>query len=161
MLVRAAVPEDAEAIAAVHVRAWQVGYAHAFPPERLAELDVVSRTRWWRDGLESGWTVLVTEDMSGFVGFGPSRDADNEGEIYTIYVAPEHWGRGRGRALMDAALEALRADGYPGAILWVLDDNPRARRFYEAAGWETDGATKEDEFLDTRVREVRYRISLR
>jgi RimJ/RimL family protein N-acetyltransferase len=44
--------------------------------------------------------------------------------------------------------------------LWVLEDNPRARRFYEAAGWSTDGRTKEDEFLDTRVREVRYRIAL-
>jgi GNAT superfamily N-acetyltransferase len=161
MLVRAAGPEDAEAIAAVHVRAWQAAYAHVFPPERLAALDEAARARHWREGLASDWTALVIDDASGFASVGPSRDVEGEGELYAIYVHPEHWGTGRGRVLMDAALAALRADGFEEATLWVLDDNPRARRFYEAAGWETDGATKEDEFLDTRVREVRYRISLR
>ena len=160
MLVRAAAPEDAEAIAAVLVRAWQLAYAHVFPPERLSGLDEAARARQWREGLEADWSALVLDDLSGFVSAGPSRDAPGEGEIYAIYVAPEHWGTGRGRVLMDAALETLRA-GFDEATLWVLDDNPRARRFYEAGGWETDGATKEDEFLDTRVREVRYRISLR
>jgi hypothetical protein len=43
----------------------------------------------------------------------------------------------------------------------VLEDNPRARRFYELAGWSVDGAVKQDEFLETLVREVRYRIELR
>ena len=161
MRVRAAVPEDAEAIAAIHVRAWQAAYAHVFPAERLAGLDARGRARWWRDGLQSGgWTVLVTEDVTGFVGFGPSREAEGEGEIYSIYVAPEYWGTGRGRVLMERALEELRAQGFAAATLWVLEDNPRARRFYEAAGWELDGAAKEDEFLGTHVYEVRYRISL-
>jgi hypothetical protein len=54
----------------------------------------------------------------------------------------------------------LRADGFEEAVLWVLDDNPRARRFYELAGWRLNGAVKEDTFLDTPVREVRYRIAL-
>ena len=44
-------------------------------------------------------------------------------------------------------------------MLWVLDDNPRARRFYELAGWRLDGGVKEDTF-DTLVREVRYRIAV-
>jgi GNAT superfamily N-acetyltransferase len=161
MLVRAAVPEDAEAIAAVHVRAWQVAYAHVFPPERLAGLDEAARSRQWREGLETDWSALVLDDGSGFASVGPSRDVEGEGELYAIYVDPEHWGTGRGRALMEAGLAALRADGFEEATLWVLDDNPRARRFYEAAGWRLDGAEKPDEFLGTEIREVRYRISLR
>lgn len=161
MLVRAAVPEDAEAIAAVHVRAWQVAYAHVFPPEKLAGLDEAARARQWREGLEADWHALVLDDLSGFASVGPSREVSGEGELYAIYVSSEHWGTGRGRALMDAALAALREAGFEDAILWVLEDNPRARRFYEAAGWRLDGTVKEDEFLDTPVREVRYRISLR
>ena len=161
MRVRAAVPEDAEAIASIHVRAWQVAYAHVFPPERLAELDVARRAQHWREGFESGWQPLVTDDVTGFVSVGPSRDVAGEGELYAIYVAPEHWGTGRGRTLMERAVEELRRQGFEEATLWVLEDNPRARRFYEAAGWRTDGAVKEDEFLGTPVREVRYRISLR
>ena len=163
MNVRAAVPEDAEAIADAHVRAWQVAYAHAFPDEALAGLDRAPRERHWREGIRSGWTVLVTDDVSGFASVGPTRDADAEGagEVYAIYVTPEQWGTGAGRALMAAAVEALRDAGFSEAVLWVLEDNPRARRFYELAGWEADGAAKPDVFLGTRVREVRYRISLR
>ena len=61
---------------------------------------------------------------------------------------------------MRAALSVLRDEGYGAATLWVLERNPRARRFYEAAGWIADGAVKDDTYLGTPVREVRYRISL-
>jgi RimJ/RimL family protein N-acetyltransferase len=61
---------------------------------------------------------------------------------------------------MVEALERLRRLGFEEATLWVLEDNPRARRFYEIAGWRPDEIVKEDEFLRTRVREVRYRIEL-
>ena len=58
---------------------------------------------------------------------------------------------------MDAAKELLRAQ-YRDATLYVLDDNPRARRFYEREGWALDGTTKTGEFLGLPVAEVRYRI---
>lgn len=61
---------------------------------------------------------------------------------------------------MRVGIEALRAAGHREAILWVLDDNRRARRFYEREGWRLDGAVKEDDFLGVRVSEVRYRITL-
>jgi GNAT superfamily N-acetyltransferase len=63
------------------------------------------------------------------------------GELYAMYVAPAWWSTGTGRALMGHVLTALGADGYPRAILWVLADNARARRFYERAGFTPDGST--------------------
>ena len=39
----------------------------------------------------------------------------------------------------------------------MLEDNPRARRFYEREGWVLDGERKGDEFLGVAVTEVRYR----
>jgi GNAT superfamily N-acetyltransferase len=163
MLVRGAVPGDAEAIAEVHVRSWQGAYAHVFPAEGLARLDASRRAAHWRARIAGGETVLVTDDVTGFASVGASQDPDAAGlgELYAIYVTPEHWDTGAGRALMAGALDALREAGFGEAVLWVLEDNPRARRFYERAGWTADGAVKEDEFLGTRVREVRYRISLR
>jgi ribosomal protein S18 acetylase RimI-like enzyme len=59
---------------------------------------------------------------------------------------------------MEAAKDLLRAS-YSDATLYVLEDNPRARRFYEREGWALDGVTKADEFLGMPVPEVRYRIS--
>jgi RimJ/RimL family protein N-acetyltransferase len=61
---------------------------------------------------------------------------------------------------MAAALGALRASGFATASLWVLEDNPRARRFYEREGWRHDGAKREEEFLGVPISEVRYRIEL-
>jgi RimJ/RimL family protein N-acetyltransferase len=58
---------------------------------------------------------------------------------------------------MASALEALR--GYSSATLWVLEENPRARRFYEREGWIRNGERRCEEFLGVTVAEVRYRIT--
>ena len=159
MEIRRARPEDAAAVAAVHVRTWQAAYEHVFGAERLAAIDVASRRRFAERGIERGG-VWVAEDggrIVGFVSIGDSRGAADEGELYAIYVLPEAWGSAAGRGLMAAAVEALRGV-YPTAILWVLDDNPRARRFYEREGWELDGGTQTEDFLGLDVTEVRYRL---
>ena len=84
--------------------------------------------------------------MLGFASLGPSRDEHGVGELYAIYVDPDEWSRGAGRALIERAEERL-AEEYAEATLWVLEDNPRARRFYEAAGWQPDGARQSVERL--------------
>jgi GNAT superfamily N-acetyltransferase len=167
-MVRDARPEDAGAIARVHTKSWQVGYAHAFPAEALANISTERRrenmARWI--GSERPRTaVLVAETEGAVVGFasvGPSRDHDSgsAGELYAIYVEPASWGAGIGQQLIAAAEERLRVAGFPEATLWVLGDNPRARRFYEAAGWALDGATKQEVHLGVEVTEVRYRKRL-
>jgi hypothetical protein len=61
---------------------------------------------------------------------------------------------------MAAVLGALRAAGFVTAHLWVLEDNPRARHFYERGGWMLDDGRREEEFLGVPITEVRYRITL-
>ena len=165
MLVRPAGVEDAAAIAWVHVRTWQAAYAHAFGAERLAGLDVERRAGFWREWLAGERAnVFVAEDEGRVVAFasvGANEQEPELGELYAIYALPEAWGSGAGPALMAAALAALRAAGFREALLWVLADNPRARRFYEREGWRADGAEREEELLGVRVVEARYRIELR
>ena len=167
--MRRARPEDAAAIAAVHVRTWQAAYEHVFGAERLAGIDPERRRLGWERALSEQFEeedVFVAEDggrIVAFAGAGPSRDASGEGELYSIYALPEAWGSGVGAALMAEALEALRARGFAEAILWVLEDNPRARRFYAREGWRLDdgeSARKVEPHLGVDVAEVRYRISL-
>ena len=81
------------------------------------------------------------------------------GELFAIYVDPEAWGRGAGRALMDTALASLR-EHFDEAVLWVLEDNPRTRRFYELAGWVHDGGRDTFSRWDVDAPVVRYRIAL-
>ncbi|NIK57103.1 GNAT family N-acetyltransferase [Kribbella shirazensis] len=82
--------------------------------------------------------------MIGYVGVGPERDETappNTGELYALFVHPDHWGTGAGRALTDAACADLRAANCGTVQLWVLEANTRARRFYARYGFTetTDG----------------------
>ncbi len=77
-----------------------------------------------------------------------------------IYLAQEAAGRGIGRALLAHAVNDLRARRFTRATLWVLGTNARARRFYEAAGWRADGATKVETRDGAALREVRYAMDL-
>ena len=157
-MIRPGTPEDAEAVARVNVETWQAAYAHALPRERLMNLSVQERVAFWRS-----WPPLVAEvdgEIVGYVAVGASSEGDGGGELFAIYVHPDHWRTGVGRRLIQAGEERLRTLGHAEAILWVLEDNPRARRFYEAAGWSTDGTTRPIELLGVEVPEILYRKSL-
>ncbi|MEV7802702.1 GNAT family N-acetyltransferase [Microbispora sp. NPDC088329] len=168
MVIRRAEPADAEAIAAVHVRSWQAAYPGLMPQAYLDRLTPAMRLPVWERLLgESSprrTEVLVAETdgaVAGFASLGPGRDEDVDpasvGEVSAIYLMPEVWGAGIGGRLMAAALHSLAAAGYEQAILWVVDGNSRARRFYERGGWRPDGAVQRDESDGFPLTEVRYR----
>ena len=80
-------------------------------------------------------------------------------ELYALYVHPDWWSTGTGRALMDRSLARVCAAGYMSITLWVLRDNARARRFYGRAGFAADGARHVLDDLGG-VTEIRYRRTL-
>ena len=161
MDVRPATVEDADAIARVHTRGWHVAYADVFPRDRLFEWQ--SDVERWRSRLSHPTpraAAFVAEHGGRVVGFatcGPNRDEPPVGELYAIYVEPESWGAGAGRALIARIEHALLDAGFGEATLWVLAQNERARRFYERAGWHDDRGRQQERFLETDVTEVRYR----
>jgi hypothetical protein len=120
-VVRDARVDDAEAIARVHVAAWQEAYKHVFSPEALALLSVEQRAAQWHDWLKYGEiTVLVVErddEVRAFASAGPNRDEEAQ------------------------------------------PSNPRARSFYEAAGWCTED-TRSEIVLGMEVAEIRDRKRL-
>ncbi|MBO0702049.1 MAG: GNAT family N-acetyltransferase [Candidatus Dormibacteraeota bacterium] len=163
-------PEDAERLAWVHARVWQQAYAGLMPADLLDDLmrTLPRRTQRWRRQLAESppWVACLDgREPVGFAGWLPSRDEDarpgETGEIGTIYVLQEYWRAGVGRLLMRAALTSLRESGYREATLWVLEGNRRARRFYEAGGWQADGTRKVGDLRGVSLQEVRYRIPLR
>ena len=156
-MIRRATPEDAEAVARVHIETWQAAYAHVLPREGLESLSGERAAR--RSELHRRSPPIVAEtdgEIVGFVSVGPGLDPGTDGELYAIYVRPDHWGGGFGRQLIQAGEGRLRELGHSHAILWVLEDNPRARRFYELAGWTADGTARPIQLLGVEVPEVRY-----
>jgi GNAT superfamily N-acetyltransferase len=164
MEVRDATADDAAAVAGVQERGWQQAYRHVFPPAELDRGGFIQVERWRRRlaAPPAGWATFVAEvdgEVTGFVCLGGSRDLRRCGEVYAIYVDPGAWARGLGRALLERAEREL-ARRWPLAALWVLEANDRARRFYAAAGWEPDGARKQEAWFGVAADEVRYRKRL-
>jgi GNAT superfamily N-acetyltransferase len=164
--VRRATVTDAPDLGRLHVRAWQAAYRGQMPDDYLDGLSAEERAAGWRRALgrdRDRDPVLVAERADRVVGFavvGPARDPAAAGELYAINVDPDHWGTGAGRALLEAAQLELTRLGYGEAVLWVLPGNHRARRFYEVAGWASDGARRTSEVWGAVVDEVRYRRPL-
>lgn len=157
--------DDAPALAGVNVRGWQAAYRDVMPQAFLQGLSVEQRSAGWRRWIASPetWTQVAVDDdgtLLGYVAFSAARDADAAGaaEIVAIYVDPPHWRRGVGAQLMAAAARVIADAGFARTVLWVLQDNPRARAFYERRGFRHDpDGVRSISIGGVELPELRYR----
>jgi GNAT superfamily N-acetyltransferase len=167
MELRHAEPTDAMAVARLHVRSWQVAYRKLMPDDYLDQLRPEDRAKKYDFGnLDSlrPQTIVATESrkIRGFATIAPAQDSDMSGygELCALYVDPDHWGRGIGVALVSEVRARLFDLGFRNAILWVLEGNLRAERFYRRDHWIPDGAQRTDEVWGVKVNDLRYRRKL-
>ncbi|WP_322936598.1 GNAT family N-acetyltransferase [Nocardioides bizhenqiangii] len=167
--VRVAWSQDAAAIAAVQLRAWERRY-DALLPSLLAErgLDPETHAAAWQASLtrppEARHRALVALERVRVVGFaltGPATDPDADpavdGEIGEFTIDPGHLRQGHGSRLLQAAVDTLLADGFTRVTTWVDSTDDALRAFLTSAGWDADGATRElaDETGAGTVKQVR------
>ena len=162
--------DDAAGIGHVHVETWQASYRGDIPDAYLDAMSAEERGREWRHAIESDpgprhgrFVTHADDEVSGFCMCGPAAHhgaAQDVGEVYAIYVHPDHWDSGAGRVLMVAALDFLRSAAFTSAVLWVLPTNDRAKRFYERGGWTLDGITKTEDVAGLEIPHTRYSIAL-
>jgi ribosomal protein S18 acetylase RimI-like enzyme len=116
-------------------------------PFRSGEEAWKRRRPYYATLLESGrGTLLLAEEEDGrAIGYamvavrgGQATLVTGErvAELETLSVAGAERGRGVGRALMDAAYDVIRELGATEIMLYVLDGNDGAMRFYERYGLE-------------------------
>ena len=126
-------PEDAPALAALHVAAWEETYAGLLPRTEIDRFDLTFRTRQWVQMLRNDRMRVAWVPGSGFAFSGPQRESDwvargYPEELQAIYLLRAAQGNGAGQALFNAVRP-------PGPfMLWVLQGNDRAIRFYERMG---------------------------
>lgn len=167
MLIRSATSEDALAVARVHVRSWQEAYRGLLSDDYLDRLRAEERAQRYQFGATdpSRPSTIVAAQGSAIVGFAtvvPARDPDarGKGELCALYVDPDQWGKGIGRALIEEARLRLGKLGCRDAILWVLAGNTRAERFYVRDGWCPDGQRRTMSIWGVTVEEIRYQRQL-
>ena len=167
MLLRPARPGDEMAVARVHVRSWQVGYRGLLPDDYLNGLRPEDRAARYTFGSPDAsvphTTLAILDDrLAGFATTGCARETDRKdtGELFALYVEPDLWGRGVGRTLIADARRHLAEQGFTDAVLWVLVQNIRARRFYEIDEWVVDEGPRSETIWGITVQSIRYRCKL-
>lgn len=147
------------AVSRVYEESWKFAYQGIVPQSYLDSIPA----GFWASGLEQAGrhTLVLTEagEPVGTASFGPSRwpDFPDFGEIVSLYLLPEYMGKGYGGPLLEAAAQALADRGFREILLWVLEENHRARRFYEKAGFRFDGARMEQDIGGKTLGELLYR----
>jgi putative acetyltransferase len=140
--LRRATADDAAAIASVLTASFRLlvflPMLHTAEEDRRFIANVVLRD----------CEVTVAEDESGIVAF-LARSGE---EVRLLYTRPDRIGSGAGTQLIEAA----KKSGVTALELWCFQANIRARRFYEARGFQairfTDGADNEERMPDIRYR---------
>ena len=143
MNIRDAQPEDALAIAEVHVASWLTTYPGIMPQEHLDALSIPEHEQMWWGRLRFAGlgkpfvSVAETEDRKivGFVSGGVERsgDTDYQSEIYALYLLEAFQRQGGGRKLVREMARRLDGAGYRTLLIWVNVHNS-AHHFYEALG---------------------------
>lgn len=162
--IRYATLNDSESCANIHARSWLFAY------DRCVDRNIIEEynTRWpmiWPKMLakneNSHYVIEVGEKIIGFLTVNPARDADLPDTVYelvALYLDPDYIGKSFGRQAMAWVKNEIISRGYNTVSLWVLEQNSRARRFYEKSGFIFEGNSKPSGLGDTV--ELRYICNL-
>lgn len=155
--------DDRFAISRIYEESWKFAYKNILPQSYL---ESIQTGRWVPNLDKEGMHSLVLIEDGIFIGtssYCKSRfsDFNNFGEIVSIYLLPQYIGKGYGKLLLDAVVGELEQLGFQDIFLWVLEDNLRARKFYEKSGFIFSGSYLDDNIGGKELREMQYYCSVK
>ena len=143
----------------LHALGWRAAYRDSIPAGYMTR--EITDDRWtavfaknYEEGIYHGLLLYNGDQPLSCATYGPARveqsagdticnfsspDLAAWGELVSLYSHPDHWGQGYSSAVMEEVLHHMIVSGYPGCFLYVLQENDRARRFYEKHGFSWDG----------------------
>lgn len=161
----------------LHALGWRAAYRDSIPAEYMSR--EITDGRWtaifrknYEEGVYRGLLLYDGDRPLCCATYGPARveqsagdticqfsspDLAAWGELVSLYGHPDCWGQGYGSVVIEEVLNRLRTAGYPGCFLYVLQENNRARRFYEKHGFAWDSHSLKMALTpDTVLTDLRY-----
>ena len=142
---------DEATLALIQTESWKAGFKDILNPETLQRYTQLDKaTAMYRHLLENnignGYLMKVEGIPHCIAWWSASRENDmpDYAELICIHSLPDRWRKGYGKKMMNAVMRDIKDAGYSKVILWVFEENIRARRFYETLGFIMTGKTKKD-----------------
>lgn len=158
LILRPVAKEEVDDISRIYALSWKTAYRGIVPQTYL---DLLSEHRWslfLADNLSKSYVLLNNDRYIGTSSICPARDEKMTGwgEIISIYLLPEYFGKGYGKILFNFSINELKRSGFSNIYLWTLEKNMRAKTFYEKFGFTQDGQKMTCEIGGEKLDEVRY-----
>ena len=140
---------DEATLAFIQTESWKAGFKDILSADVLQRCTQIDKAtamyrRLLKQNIGNGYLLRVNGNPHCIAWWDASREKDmpDYAELICIHSLQNQWRKGYGSKMMDAVLHDIVAAGYSKVMLWVFEDNARARRFYEAHGFTTSGKVK-------------------
>ena len=140
---------DEATLAYIQTESWKAAFKDILREELLQSCTQLDKaTKMYRRLLEqkigNGYLLKVEGEPHCIAWWDATRETDMLGyaELICIHSLQSKWRKGYGSRMMDAVLHDIAKAGYSKVMLWVFEDNTRARQFYETHGFTTNGMVK-------------------
>ena len=140
IVIRKAVPEEAETIIDINIKVWNSTYKNIIPQEIIDKIQTKNNERIEIQkeiiaGRKNVYVALVDGLIVGYESFGKSFDENyqNSAELYTAYILENYQNLGLGRQMAIACMKDLLDEGYTTLVTKCLVGNP-SNEFHKSLG---------------------------
>ena len=153
---------DVPDISRIHAQSWKSAYKGIIPQAYLDDLKedfwVAAFDGWISNNLLTVQLMVDEQCPVGCIAYGKSRDEalPGWGEIVSIYLLPEYFGKGVGELLLQSAIKDMKNMGFEKIYLWVLEENLRAQKFYQKCGFSFTDDKISFEIAGKQLVDVRF-----
>ena len=148
---------DEDIFAFIQTESWKSAFKGILNDEILEKYTQIDKaTAMYRriisENIGNGYLLTVDGAPHCIAWWDSTREIDMPGyaELICIHSLENGWRRGYGSKMMDVVLCDIAKAGYSKVMLWVFEENTRARRFYESIGF-TLTEKKKQSFESTEV----------
>lgn len=140
---------DEKTLAYIQTESWKAAFKDILSPDVLKKCTNLDKAtmmykRLLEQNIGNGYLLKVEGKPHCIAWWDSTRETDMPGyaELICIHSLPNQWRRGYGSKMMDTVLHDISGAGYTKVMLWVFEENARARQFYERHGFTTKGKRK-------------------
>lgn len=149
MEIRNAEKGEEEILAWVQTESWKATFSGILPENELEKATCLTKVKeMYRKILEQGSVKIKVGFIEGIphciAGWRQSynQKGTQTAKLICIHSMQAHWGQGFGSQMIKEILQNMKGEGYAEVMLWVFEENSRARRFYEKHGFHQNQARK-------------------
>ena len=140
---------DEKVLAYIQTESWRKAFYNIISKEEMEQYADINKAEEMYEYLLSNnignGSILLIDDKPHCIAYwNKTREEDMDGyaELICIHSLEDNWGKGYGSMMMEHILKDISAAGFDKVMLWVFEENTRARRFYEKHGFIKTDKTK-------------------